>query len=80
MGDQVGAHDVAKCVLQLHGLDEEIVLRVEPFARLRRLEVEAQPLLNADGLERRRALGQVEEEHQVERDGRGQDGVAADIG
>ena len=48
--DQVLAHDVAQRVLQLHRLDEQIVLRIEPLGRLRRLEVEAQPLLNADGL------------------------------
>ena len=27
VGDQVGAHDMAECILQLHRLDEEVVLR-----------------------------------------------------
>src|SRR5258708_36526580 len=54
------------------------MLRVESFARLRRLEIEAQPLLDADGFERWRALGKVEEQHQVERDGSGKDRVAAE--
>ncbi len=31
--DQVLAHDVAQRVLQLHRLDEQIVLGIEPFAR-----------------------------------------------
>ena len=78
VGDEVGAHDVAKGVLELHGLDEEIVLGIEALAGLRRLEVEAQPLLYADGLERWRALGEIEEQDQVERDGRGEDGIAAE--
>jgi len=38
---------VPQCVLQLHGLNEEIVLRIQPKRGHRRLEVEAQPLLNA---------------------------------
>ncbi len=78
MRDQLRAHDVAQRVLELHRLDEEIVLGIEAFARLRRLEVEAEPLLNADGAQLRRALGEVEEQHQVERDGRGKDRVAAE--
>src|SRR5271167_929770 len=78
VGDQVGAHDVAKSVLEFHGLDKEIVLRVETLARLRRLEVETQPLLNADGPERRSALGEVEKQNQVECDGSCEDGVAAE--
>src|SRR6516165_8177119 len=61
VGDEVGAHDVAERVLELHRLDEEMVLGVESFTRLRRLQIEAEPLLDADGLERWRAFGQVEE-------------------
>ena len=33
VGDQVVAHDVAERVLELHGLDEQIVLGIETFAR-----------------------------------------------
>src|ERR1700722_17913817 len=54
--DQVRAHDVAQRVFELHRLDKEIVLRVQAFRRLRRLEVEAQPLLNSDRAELGRAL------------------------
>src|SRR2546430_8936915 len=51
-------------VLQLGLLDEQIVLGVEAGGRLRALEVERQPLLNAG---EPRALRQVEEQRQVER-------------
>ena len=78
MRDQVRAHDVAQRVLQLHRLDEEIVLRVEALSSLRRFQVKAQPFLNADGSEIGRALGQIEEEHQIERNRSGQDRVAAE--
>ena len=33
VGDQVFAHDVAQGVLELHRLDEEIVLGIEALAR-----------------------------------------------
>jgi len=42
------AHDVAQRVLQLHRLNEKIVLRIEARRCLRRLEIEAEPLLDAD--------------------------------
>jgi len=35
VGDQLFAHDVAQCVFELHGLDEQIVLRVEALGGLR---------------------------------------------
>ena len=35
VGDEVGAHDVAQCVLELHGLDKQIMLGIEAFASLR---------------------------------------------
>src|SRR6185437_9704824 len=41
------AHHPAQGVLQLHELDEEVVLRVEVGRRHRALEVEAEPLLGA---------------------------------
>lgn len=34
VGDEVSAHDVAQGVLELHGLDEEIVLWIQALARL----------------------------------------------
>ncbi len=77
VGDQVCACDMTQRVLQLHRLDKQIVLGIKPRGRLRRLEIKAQPLLNADAAQFGSALGQVEEQHQVERDGRGQNRVAA---
>ena len=48
MCNQFFAFQVPERVLQLHELDEQIVLGVEPRRGHRRLEVEAQPFLNAD--------------------------------
>src|SRR5713101_3002677 len=73
MGDRLFAHHPAQGVLQLHQLDEEIVLRVEAFRGHRALEVEAEPLL--DSLEAR-ALRQVHEQSQVEHHRRCKDRVA----
>src|SRR5690242_4840938 len=75
--DQVFAHDVAQGVLQFHRLNEQIVLWSETFRRLWRLEIKAQPLLDADGAQFWRSLGEVEEQHQVKGDWRGQDRIAA---
>src|SRR5262245_11803721 len=69
VGDQILAHHPAQRVFQLHGLDEQIVLWVELRAGHRRLEVEAQPLLDAAEA---RALREVEKNHEVQHDGRGQ--------
>ena len=41
VGDEVFAHPVAQRVLQLRLLDEDVVLRIQPSADLRALEVEA---------------------------------------
>src|SRR6266581_5299584 len=46
--DQVFAHDVAQRVLQFHRLNEQIVLWIETLSRLWRLEIKAQPILDAD--------------------------------
>src|SRR5271155_2775048 len=78
VSDQLLAHDVAKGVLQLHRLDKQIMLGIEPRRGHRRLEVEAQPLLNAEAAKACRPLGEIEEEHQIEGDGRGQNRVAAE--
>ncbi len=48
MSDEVFAHNVAKGVLQLHGLDEEVVLRINAGGAVRSFEVEAEPLLDAE--------------------------------
>src|SRR6478752_6408931 len=53
------AHHVAQRVLQLHQLDEQVVLRIEVLRMHRRLVVERQPLLDAG---HPGALGQVQEQ------------------
>ena len=76
VGDGVVALEVAERVLQLHELDEDVVLGVDARRRrLRALPVEAQPLLDA-----RQAgpLGQVEEQGQVEHQRGGEDRVPAE--
>jgi len=47
VGDQVLASQPAQRILQLHQLDEQIVLGIELRRAHRRLEIEAQPLLDA---------------------------------
>src|SRR5215469_1494260 len=75
VGDELLAHHPAQSVFELHRLDEEVVLGIQLRRAHGRFEVEAEPLLNAmhSG-----ALGQVEEEDEVEHDGRGENGVAAE--
>ncbi len=75
MGDQVFAHHPAQGVLQLHGLNEEIVLRVQLFGAHRRFEIEAEPFLDATHAG---ALGEIEEKREVEHDGRGKNRIAAE--
>src|SRR6185437_5780442 len=72
------ALQVAQRVLQLHRLNEQVVLRVESRHRHRRLEVETQPLLNSDTPQLRRTLCQIEEQDQVEHDRRCQNRVTAE--
>src|SRR3954471_11721379 len=74
MRDQLFAFQVAQSVLQLHQLDEQVVLRIQVRRVHRALEVERQPFLNAVHL---RALRQVEKQGDVEDDGRSEDAVAA---
>src|SRR5690348_16165733 len=45
--DQLVTLGVAQCVLELHQLDEQVVLRVEALGGHRRLPVEREPLLDA---------------------------------
>src|SRR5206468_9455756 len=76
MRDQLFTLQVTQRVLQLHQLNEQIMLRVEPRRMHRRLEEEAQPLLDADPAQLTRALRQVHEQHQIEHDWRRQDRIA----
>src|SRR4051812_43265556 len=77
VSNQTFAHDVPQRVLQFHRLDEQIVLGIQARRGLRRLEIEAQPLLDADIPQRGRALGEIEKQAEVERNRRGKDGITA---
>ena len=65
--NQILAHHPAQRVLQLHRLDEQIMLGIQARCGHRGFEVEAQPFLDAA---HSGALCQVEEQNQVEHDGR----------
>ncbi len=66
---------IAQRVLQLHQLNEQVVLRIQPWRGHRALEIERQPLLNAA---HPGALRQIQEQRHVEHDGRRQNAVAAE--
>src|SRR5579859_5475625 len=78
VSDQAFTHQVAQCVLEFHRLDKEIVLRIQAGHSHRRLEEEAEPLLNAQAAQLRATLRQIEEQNEVEHNRRGKDGVAAE--
>src|SRR5436190_6112048 len=73
--DQRFSLQVPQRVLQLHGLNEQVVFRTESGRRHRRLEIETEPLLDSYAAELVAALRQVQEQHQVEDNGRRQDRV-----
>src|SRR5690348_4780463 len=77
MRDQLFIPQVAKRVLELHQLDEEIMFRIESRRGHGTFEVKAEPLLDTQALQLRRALRQVQKQNQVEHDGRGENRVAA---
>jgi hypothetical protein len=58
--------------------NEQIVLRIDAGAVLGILEVEAEPLLDAEAAQRRRAGREIHEEAEIERQRSGEDGVAAE--
>src|SRR4051812_35875684 len=78
VGDELLAFQVAERVLQLHGLNEQIVLRIESRLGHGRFQIEAEPLLYADATQLFAALRQVQEQNQVEHNGRREDGIAAE--
>src|SRR5262249_45938390 len=78
MGDQRLTFQVAQSVLQLHQLDKQVVLGIESRRSHGRLQIEAQPFLDAESLDVPAALGQVEEQNQVQHDGRGQNRIATE--
>src|SRR5690606_14339243 len=72
--DLLFAHQVAQRVLQLHVLDEQVVLRVQVGRHHRALEVERQPLLDPAPP---RAHGQVQDQRPVQHARRGEERVLA---
>src|SRR5271163_2683944 len=78
VSDELLAHHMAKGVLQLHRLNEQVMLGIKPGRSHRRFEVEAEPLLNPEAAKPGRPLGEIEEKHQVKRDRRCEDRVAAE--
>src|SRR5438309_334269 len=73
MSAQLFALEISQCVLQLHQLDEEIVLRIQTWRMDRRFEVERQPLLNTAHTS---TLGEIEEQRDVEHNRRGENAVS----
>src|SRR5687767_9894183 len=64
---------VPQRVLQLHLLNEQIMLRIQSRRGHWALEIEGQPLLDATHT---RTRGEIHEDRQVEYDRRSQDGIA----
>src|SRR5262245_7638347 len=75
MRNELFALEEPQRVLQLHQLDEQIVFRIQTRRVDRALEIERQPFLDAVHV---RALGEIEEQGDVEDDRRGQNAVAAE--
>src|SRR2546425_142176 len=75
VGDELFALQVAERILQLHQLNEQIVLRVQAWRVNRALEIERQPLLDAVHAG---ALGEIQEQGHIEHDRRRQYAVPAE--
>ena len=75
VGDHIFALQIAQSVLELHLLNEEIMLRIETGGAHRALEEEREPFLNAAHAA---TSGQIIEDHQIEYDRRRQNGVATE--
>src|SRR6266852_1548652 len=75
MGDQILATHPAQRVLELHELNENVVLGIDLGRMHRRLEVERQPFLDSAHAG---AMRQVEKQHEVEDQRRSEDRVAAE--
>ena len=70
--DELLTFQVTQGVLELHRLDKQIVFRIKPRSRHRRLQVEAEPLLHADTRELIATFSQIKEQDQVQRNRRRQ--------
>src|ERR1700730_15758087 len=77
MGNQLLAHYVTQCVLQLHRLNKKVVLGIKAWSRHWRLEVETEPLLNPKAFQGACTLGEIHKEHQIQHQRSGQDRVTA---
>src|ERR1035441_7333675 len=75
MRNQVLATHPTQGIFQLHQLDEDVVFGVNLRGMHGPLEVERQPFLNAAHAG---ALRQIHEQDEVQHQGRGQDGIAAE--
>src|SRR6266481_6800305 len=78
MGDQLFAAQVAQRIFELHQLDKQVMFRIQPRNRHRRLEIKAEPFLNSQVFQFFAALGQIEEEYKIEHNGGGEDGIPAE--
>src|SRR4051812_48179448 len=74
MCDQIFSAHPAQCVLQLHKLNEDIMLGVQAFSSHGCLEIEREPFLDAS---HPRPLCQVHKQHQIEHDRRGENRIPA---
>src|SRR5271166_2895970 len=68
MRDQFFAAQMAESVFQFHQLNEQIVLGIQAGRGHGRLEIKAEPFLNAQAAQLLTALGEVHEEDEVEDD------------
>src|SRR5690242_5375387 len=69
---------MAMGVFELHRLNKQIVFRIKSGGRHWRLKVKAQPLLNADVLQLRGALSEVQKQHEIEDDRRRKNRITAE--
>src|SRR5260370_2817855 len=69
------SHHPAKCVLELHQLNEEVMLGIEPGCAHRRFEIEAQPFLNST---HPCTLRKIEEQNEIENNGRCKNRITAE--
>src|SRR5580704_7950023 len=75
VSDQVFSHHPSQRVFQLHRLNKQVMLGIKTRSRHRRLEIEAQPLLNTL---HPRALCEVQEQNQIQNDRRSKNRVPAE--
>src|SRR5271170_2832655 len=77
MRDQSLATQMPQRVLQLHQLNEQIMLRIKPRRGHRRLEIKTQPLLNPESAKLSAALRQIHEQNEIQHNGRRKNRIPA---